>query len=506
MTVPFRPRRSPSPPTWDQYKSSIRRVDRDSLLVQAAAATARIAREEVSEDLTRMGLTPWCVADVARTALAWSRFERPEADLHTLLRLCNQCVQLADEGLIRDPGSTEGLGQLLARTFFEQFPSQRSIPSEIGRTILLYGSEVEFPPSFAPEAMMPGWFETITDGLALDDYVESIFLISAMAQQHEGGFSLSWLTGPGSEELSEVISLDAVRRTFTEHLVTTAYAFRETNRGFQDLLPPAQKKFAFNPLADRPFIEDVAPIPIAPWVQAIMRKAVPPSIYHLATRELGDGFTRDLGQVFQHYVGRQLDLITGEHQVIPEVRYGPRRSSTDSCDWFLDLPGALILLECKARQPVESLRIGGAEWLGSVEGSIGKGIRQLNRSNRDIQAIADREPRVDPMKPRVGIVVTLEPFYVDQNWILAERLPAAELPIAVISVGELESLVTLAADELSRALRDDEEASQDNRLRLSQALASERDNPLLASTWESVGLFGRVESARERLGGSEVED
>jgi len=506
VTVPIRPRRGPSQPTWHRYKSAVRKVDRDSLLVQAAAATARFARDEVPEELTHTGLTPWCVADVARTALAWSRFERPDADLPTLIRLCNQCVQLADEGLTREPGSPERLGQVLARHFFEQFPSQRSISSEVARTILLFGSAVELPPGFAPEAMTPGWFEAVTDGLTLDDYVESIFLISAVAQQHDGGFSLSWLTGPGSEELGELIPLHAVRRTFTEHLVTTASAFRESNRGFQDPLPPSQKKFAFNPLAARPFIEDVAPIPIAPWVQAIMRRAVPPSIYHLATEQLGDGFTRDLGQVFQHYVGRQLGLVTGERHVIPEIRYGPRRSLTDSCDWFLDLPGALVLVECKSRQPVESLRVGGADWLGSVEGSVGKGIRQLNRSNRDIQAIAEHEPGVDPSKPRVGIVVTLEPFYVDQNWILAERLPPREFPIAVISVGELESLVTLPAGELSRALRDDEEASEDDSLRLRRALAGERDNPLLVSTWESVGLFGRVESVKERLKESEVAD
>lgn len=502
----FRIRRPPSsPPTWDAYKRAVRKIDRDSLLVQAAAATTQIARDELPEDLARMGLTPWCVADVARTALAWSRFERPEADLRTLLRLCNQCVQIADEGLIKDPTSTEGLGQLLGRHFFEQFPSQRSIPGEIARTILLFGSAVELPPGFAPEAMTPGWFEAITDGLTLDDYLESLFLISTITQQHHGGFSLQWLNGPGWDQIGELIPFDAVRRTFTEHLATTAAAFKEANRRFQDPLPTAQKKFAFNPLADKPFIEDVAPIPIAPWVHAIMRKAVPPSIYHMATRALGDSFTRDLGQIFQHYIGRQLDLIAGDRQVIPEVRYGPKRSQTDSCDWILNLPGALVLIECKARQPVESLRVGSADWLNSVESSIGKGIRQLNRSHRDIQAIADREPTIDPAKPRVGIIVTLEPFYADQNWIVAERLPQRELPIAVMSVGELEALVTLGADELGGTVLDDEHVFDGNELRLRSDLAGERLNPLLVSTWEAIGLFGRVEAVQERLG-SKVEE
>lgn len=504
MTIPTR--RSPAtPPTWDRYKRAVRKIDRDSLLIQAAAATAQIARDELPDDLTRMGLTPWCVADVARTALVWSRFERPEADLRTLLRLCNQCAQLADEGLIQDPTSTEGLGQVLARHYFEQFPSQRSIPGEIARTILLFGSAAELPPGFAPEAMKPGWFEAITGGLALDDYVESLFLISTITQQHHGGFSPEWLTGPGWDQIGDLIPFEAVRRTFSEHLVTTAAAFKEANRRFQDPLLTAQKKFAFNPLADKPFIEDVAPIPIAPWVQAILRKAVPPSVYHMATRALGDGFTRDLGQVFQHYVGRQLDLITGDRQVTPEVRYGPKKSQADSCDWILSLPGALALIECKARQPVESLRVGSADWRNSVESSVGKGIRQLNRSHRDIQAIADREPTIDPTTPRVGIVVTLEPFYADQNWIIAECLPQRELPIAVMSVGELEALVTLGADELSDAVLDDGHLFDGNELRLRSDLAGERLNPLLLSTWEAIGLFGRVEAVRERLG-SEVEE
>ncbi|QWF20506.1 hypothetical protein KM427_16130 [Nocardioides sp. LMS-CY] len=489
-----------SPWTWDRYKRKVRRVDRDSLLVQAAATAARIAQDEVSDELARMGLTPWCIGDVARTALAWSRFERPEADLRTLLELCNRCAQLADEGLVVDPNSAEGLGQVLARHFFEQFPSQRSIFSEIARTILLFGSGVEFPPNFTPEAMTPGWFESITDGLSLDDYVESIFLISTMAQQHNGGFSLNWLDGPGWEELDGVIPLDAVRRTFTEHLVTTASAFKEANRGFQDPLPTAQKKFAFNPLLDTPFIEDVAPIPIAPLVQAIMRKAVPPSIYHLSRRELGDAFTRDLGHVFQHYVGRHLGLVSGDSKVVPELRYGPRRSKTDSCDWFVDLPGALVLVECKASQPVESLRVGSADWLEGVGRSIGKGFAQLNRSNRDIEAIAGREPAIDPRKPRVGIVVTMEPFYADQNWILAESLPARDFPIAVVSAEELESLATLDAVKFSRAVLDNEQVSAANELRLRATLSGERHNELLSSTWESIGLFSRIESFRERAG------
>lgn len=469
--------------------------------MQAAAATAAIARDEVDDASKAKGLTDWNIADVARTALAWSRFQRPEADGRTLLHLCNMNSRLIDEGELAHPQPADRLARVLPRLFFEQFLRQRSVMGQITRTLLLFGATAEQPPGFAPKAMLPGWFEVASDGLTLEEYVESIFMISVGTQEHRGGFSLDWLDGEGYRGLEDVISFDALRRTFTEHLLTTPSAFKDANRRSQDPVPPPQKKFAFNPLVDRPFIEGVAEIPIAPWVQAVIAKASPASVYHLACGGLGKGFADDLGPVFQHYVGRHLELVEGPRQVIPELRYGPRQSATDSCDWFLDLPNLLVLIECKARQPIESLRIGGDNWLKGIADSTGKGIDQLNKSNRFIDAISSENPQIDATKPRVGLIVTLEPFYLNENWLVRERLLAAELPIGVVSAGELESLVLLHAEELSEALASAVKGAQDNVMLLTQALnaAEDRENPLLVSTWESIGLFGRVSEASHRL-------
>jgi len=481
-------------PTWGEFKSAIRLVDRDSLLVQAAAATATIARDGIPDGWARLGMSAWNIADVARTAIAWGGFQRPEANIETLGRLCNLNVQLADESASTDADSRETLVRIITRLFFQQFPGQRSALAEVARTILLFGSAAEYPQGFVPEAMSQGWFEALSGGLTIDDYVGSVFLVSVGAQNNSGGFSLEWLDGPQFQELEGVVSPDALRLTFTEHLLTTASEFKTTNRRFQDLLPPPQKRFAFNPLADKPFIGGIGTIPIAPWVQAIIAKAFPPAVYHLALPSLGEGFTHDLGKVFQHYVGRQLDLVEGQRQVHPEVRYGSRRARTDSCDWFLDLPGLLVLIECKARQPVESLRTGGTEWLDSVVGSIGKGITQLNRSNRDIPSLRAEGLQIDATKPRVGLMVTLEPFYLNQNRFLREELPKAEFPIGVVSVSELESLVVLSAEELSLIFRKASDSSRENEMLLASPLAADddRENTLLVSTWESIGLFGRV--------------
>lgn len=373
----------------------------------------------------------------------------------------------------------------------------------VARTILLFGSPAQHPPGFTPEALKPGWFEDLSRGLTLDEYVDSLLLISTVAQQRDGQFSLAWLDEPELEAILTIISPESLRATFTNHLLTNTDEFKQANRKFQDPVPSAEKKFAFNPLAERPFIADVTDVPIAPWVQAIIAKASPPSVYHFARQALGDEFSRDLGAVFQHYAGRQLALIDGERTVIPEASYGPRRERRDSCDWFLELPGLLVLIECKARQPIESLRTGGADWLRSVEGSIDKGIAQLNRSNREIEAISAASPKIDSAKPRVGLVITLEPFYVSENWLLQEQLAEAEFPVGVISIEELESLVLLGADRLEEELRKAAAISTSNRLLLASALAETQgmENPLLASTWGSIGLLKRIDTEIIRLSG-----
>lgn len=489
-------------PTWTQFRSAVQQFDRDSLLIQAAAASATIERGQLTERAKLQGVTPWSIADVARTALAWGSTHNRRADSRMLIRLCNWNARLVDQATISDPGDPEVLARVLARVMFEQFPAQRAVAAEIARSLLLYGPRAQHPPGFAPEAMKPGWFERVTNGLTLDDYIESVFLIATETSRRNGGFDPEWYKGSSFKGLGDIISYRVIRRTFVEHLLTTVSEFNDTNRKFQDHLPGALKKFAFNPLTDKPFIDNLGEVAIAPCVQHIIAKAQPAAIYHLARRVLGDEFTRDLGPVFQHYTGRQLGVVEGRREVIPEVRYNQRKDSFDSCDWFLDLPGLLVLIECKARQPIEEVRTGTDDWLRTVKDSVGKGIRQINRSDKHIAAISAEAPQIDASKPRVGLVITLEPFYLDQNWLVWDELPASDMPVGVISISDLESLVLLDADELATALRSAADSARQNIMLLAPALAAtaDRENELLTSTYDSIGLFDRVSkrTGRER--------
>jgi hypothetical protein len=489
------------PPTWEQFRAAVRKHDRDSILLISARLNASIARGEMPDTFMKHGITPWNIASVARTSLAWAGFQRPIPTAEQFLELCSMDANLSDE---ERPGAPveedpDALGKVLARLFFEQFPGQRSPLAGVARSILLFGTATEYPPDFIPEAMTPGWFERITGGISLDDYLGAVFLVSVGAQQHSGTFDVRWLDNSNFIDIGEVIDLGAVRRTFSEFLLTTPSDFKAENRVWQDPRPAGQKKFAFNPFQDKPFVELAPNQTVTPWVQAVLMKAMPPAVYFMGLRAYGEAFTRDLGHVYQHYVGRQLDQISAA-TAIPETKYGPRKDRRDSCDWFLDLPDLIVLIECKARQPIESLRTGSDTWLSSVEGSIGKAISQLNQSNKNLKSIAAEDPRIDASKPRVGLVVTLEPFYVNNNPWLQAQLPNADFPVGVISIGELEDLTRLGADAISEVLTTAPRTHSNNVMQVSFDLEeSTPDNRLLVDTWDTVGFLKRVEGYEEEL-------
>lgn len=501
--------RDPPLPTWLQYRAVLRKRDRTSLLLTAAQVTAGLAGGiDPGEDAERYGFTHWSIGDVARMSLAWSRDTRPRAEFFDLVQLSSMHVNLGGEGLEPGTQQIENFERTMARILFQQAVWQRSVTGELARTMLLFGESAEFPGAYNVEVMTPGWFQRATDGLTLEEYVEAIFVISATAIQAQGQFSPDWPGQPGLDVVEGVFSPHILRRVFEEHLVTTADDFKATNRTFQDPLDEVQKKYAFNPLRDTPFIIGLTEVPFAPWVQAIMMKASPSGIYHLLHDAGFEGFSNDLGMVFQEYVGRHLGLVADNDRVLSEIEYGPKKNRLDSCDWFLDLPGLLVLIECKALQPIESLRVADQSWLDAITRGVGRGIAQLNRSAANIEAINAAGRALDTTKPRIGLVVTLEPFFLNQLWVMRAHLPPAEFPVGVVSIEDLERLVTLTPGELAKTLLADAERAVDNVLVLNESMgvAQQRggENHLIEETFQSLGLFARVRDARERSAQSSV--
>ncbi|MCE5327866.1 MAG: DUF2934 domain-containing protein [Planctomycetaceae bacterium] len=124
--------------------------------------------------------------------------------------------------------------------------------------------------------------------------------------------------------------------------------------------------------------------------------------------------TATLGTLFQRYVGRQLEqLAIPDGCLLPEFKYGPRKSRKDSPDWLLLRPGAVpIFVECKARQPsLDVQRYASTELLISeAKAALSKACGQLAKFVAEIGA---REPGLDRFfgqEQFVCVVVTPVPF------------------------------------------------------------------------------------------------
>ena len=487
---------SPRTFTWDQYKAAIRRVDRDSLLAACAGISAEIDADRLPKEFARLGLSAWGVMDLSRMALAWSTFQRPAAVGEDIARLCNMGQNLQDDLLVNEK-SPLATANFLARMFFDQFPSQSSVLAEVARTIQIFGSASEFPSHHQPEVMKEGWLQSLHGGLTVDQYIGAVFFLYVSTLENRGVFDPKWLDTAGMDEIDFYLSREAISDTFTNYMATTSADFKVANAIFQSEVPANRKRFAFNYLRERPFILDAGPVPIAPSAQAVIGKASPSAIFYRGMTAHGTAFSRDLGHVFEHYVGRQLSLLSEPAAVMSEVRYGRVKSPLLSVDWFLDLPDVIVLIECKAVRPVENVRLGSENMAELVNETVGKVMKQINRSNAEFRAIATAEPALDASKRRFGMVVTLENFYLAHNPFLRSQVARADIPTAVVACLELEWIVMQDPHKLSQRLVEAATTSESGVLDLNGIVKPEEvENTLLTSTWEGIELFSRLRGSQ----------
>ena len=74
-------------------------------------------------------------------------------------------------------------------------------------------------------------------------------------------------------------------------------------------------------------------------------------LYFTGLPRWDEAFTRDLGNLFEAYVGRQLGLVPGA-TLQPEIQYG--RGGDKSIDWFLVFPDFAVLVEAQLARPTRS--------------------------------------------------------------------------------------------------------------------------------------------------------
>lgn len=434
---------------YQDLRSFCRRFDRDESLRMLGMASRNWDGRTTEENGKPRLFLPWDIAGVAATFLQWGTDGGPTPTPTDIRRMCSMFLHLEHPDL-GEPGAAL---PMVLRLIYSQFIFQSpDLKAHWTRAVALF-RDTEFREGYHPEVMKPGWDVELL-GCSVDQWVSIGFALHA-ALRLGSQYPFEWTPElePAFDALGGYEGFDRiVRRGFT----TTVADYREARKahvqraGGTAAQQFIREPFAYNPLFTTPLIKGIGDYFVAPCFPAVEVRASSLGIVHEGTGRWGEAFRHDTGQLFEQYVGRQLRQIEGA-EVLAEREFGPKKNRGLSIDWFVVLPDAVVLIECKGMIPSRNIQ----EGLGAVEEAYARLAKPIEQINKTARAVASGDPAMADIpsdRPVGALIVTLGNFVLANGPDVRDMLPVAEVPTAFVGIDFLESLVTTDPVELSRYL------------------------------------------------------
>jgi hypothetical protein len=355
--------------------------------------------------------------------------------------------------------------------------------------------------------MHPGWDRDLF-GVPVAEYISIGFLLASAA---EAGSPLPFVWPPELQSyLTQLGGQEAVDATVADHFLITIDEFKAQRKDAVEQVAGTQlqrckqEPFAFNPLVSRPIVVDVAPGRwVAPCVPAIELKISATSLLYSGLQKWGEPFSQDVGNLFENYVGRNLQLIPYA-TVTPEITYVERKAERKSVDWFVVTSKVVILVECKSAIPAQGIREGTAASVSAHVARLGKAVGQVNNSSALIAAAHPAFAAVPAGLPRVALVVTLGEFDLANSPEVRSHLPAADIPTSVVNVEVIEDFATLseaALDDLILAAIQaaDSDNVIDARASFTSTVGGPATNPILNEGFDKLPVIAKLKSSSASL-------
>jgi len=383
-----------------------------------------------------------------------------------------------------DAQSDDFLVSLMTRVTHEQLPYQESMFDEVSRS---HAWMVEglgaVPTKVITEASLAG----MLDGVSLREAIGATFFLQVGAWQNGGIYDEGWLDQPNFANVLEIYPRDNIEK-MAKRLTTNRDDFKADYQ-LHSLGTEKAARYDYNPLVATPFVDFGGSWRVGPATRLIMRTVTPGGLYYAGMAACGNAFAEDLGALFEHYIGRQLNLIDSA-QVHPEIRFG-KGGGHKSVDWFVILPGLVILVEVKSRRLGPAARAGGPALLESLAATLGGARRQLSTT---VGHLGDGHPafaHIPTDRPMLGLIVTAEPFYTGSAFLLDHDVAVIpggalpDVPVAAASAREVEWLVTHGADVEGLLLKQiaDRGDGVVGLRNIGKKVGVE--NPILSAAWES---------------------
>ncbi|MFF3951361.1 hypothetical protein ACFYYN_42195 [Streptomyces sp. NPDC001902] len=337
-------------------------------------------------------------------------------------------------------------------------------------------------PARIPTCLVDGWDEQLL-GCSLSDYVGVTQLLQVSALQNEGRFDPAWLIQPQMEKVCSVIPGDTIREVTERHFVTDLEAFKAENKTRRLSQDPHLRRFEYNPLRGRPFLLGFGPGYLAPSSHLIVPKGSPLGLYYMGVAHFGNSFAQELGDLFEQYIGRQLNQLP-DAEVHSEIIYRDERRSVD---WIVVFDDLVLLVEVKSTRPTQQLRLGALDRTNTALRQIRHACQQVETTAALVAGRDSSFRHIPADRPVQGLVVTMEPFHTANAPFQKVMQSDTDTPVTVCSAAELEHLVTLQDMSISELLIERQADPQATTYSLDTVLSGKKlgRNAILDAGWDS---------------------
>lgn len=467
--------------TYKDFVDHVRRFNQESVLDAVVTAALTLPRR-MDDDFRRYQRTPpWALAAVVKASLCNGNPHRStpmrEQDL---IMACHMHNNLHPEEL--DHPHLGSPLAIMVRSGYEQFPYQESMFEEMARAEAFFNGYTGHKP-----------LTVITDerlakvlGAPVREAAGVALLLHAGAEKNGGFFDPAWLDQSNFTPVLDALPREAILEVVKTSFATDVAGFRKL--AAEAPAVPLLDQYLFNPLMARPFIRRKDGRLIAPVPQLISRRMSPLEWYYAGIHEWGTDFAIDLGYLFEDYVGRQFATVPGV-SVEPEVEYHRSKDRMDTTDWFIVLDDVVLLVEAKAGILPAAGRAGDNSLTTMMTRTVGKGIKQINRTHALIQSGAPEVAHIPNDRPILGIVATLDPWYMANSFFGRKVLPACDVPVSVCSARDIEFLVsigqrTAVGPILTEIISDSDRSTWSLGIALKPYRLADDRNPLLDQAWK----------------------
>jgi hypothetical protein len=415
----------------------------------------------------RSGVTPWALAAIAHESLGAIESGRlaSSADVD---RLCGLYADL-DDPITASPEAS--VDKFFVRLGFEQFPWQVSEFEELSRSRALLVEAAATVPA-AKSLSTSAWQEHL--GCTLEEFIDVGFFLFVWAAKHEGYVDLSFMDLEHFGPVLERFPRERVERLLSTHMAGAPAQLQlmESNRITEENV----LEHRFNPLTARPLVRMRDGRLLAPHPLLILQRLGVNGLYYDRAGE--PGFTDQLGEVFERYVGSHLELINGA-TIHSEIALGKRDGK--SVDYIVLLPRLTLLVEVKASRLTERARAGLDDLDTDRARTLGKAQSQIDRTYELARGGHPLLAFIPPDLPVRGLIVTLEPYWNAMSGFGPDHSGAVRSVTA--SIREVERFCAASQEhDLSQSLIDMPDHS--NQVLAHAASDDRARNPILARNWD----------------------